>query len=255
MFPRRHDWFNHERQHHRVQWLCSFCAEGPYISENKFQNHLRAQHSDNFIDSQLPILVSDGKRPMEQLPADCPFCDDFEKLTRLSNPQVSSNEILTIPWVVFRNHVGRHMKDLSTFAIPRGEDEDDQDTIASGDSAKVAVAIADADLLQKELAPRKVTTSAGSQGSDVESIVASETGMGEAEDVVLVPDAAENCFIGQDGLPQGMQPLIVFCNLNLLLSSWTLLFQVAGYRCTTCRTIPVLDGKESRVFSTRTSWR
>jgi hypothetical protein len=41
------------------------------------------------------------------------------------------------------------MKDLAKFAIPRGEDEDDQDTVASGDSAKVAVAIADADLLQK----------------------------------------------------------------------------------------------------------
>lgn len=187
-----------------MQWLCSFCSEGPFISETKFQNHLRAQHSDRFIESQLSILVSDGRRPTEQLPAaDCPFCDDFEKSTRELNPHNSPTEILTVPWHALRNHVGRHMRDLATFAIPRCSDDDDQISIVSGDSAKVAVAIADADLLQKEVAPRKVTASNRSEGSDVKIVEASERMMEDIEEIEPIPDAPENSFIGLDGLPQG----------------------------------------------------
>jgi hypothetical protein len=95
------------------------------------------------------------------------------------------------------------MKDLATFAIPRCSDEDDKDSIASGDSAKAAVAVADADLLQKEVAPRKPAPAVGSESSDVKSIGTSELGMEEIEEVGPIPDAPENSFIGLDGLPQG----------------------------------------------------
>lgn len=187
-----------------MQWLCSFCSEGPYVSETKFRTHLRDQHSDNFIESQLPILVNDGRRPMENLSAaDCPFCDNFEQLTRELNPQVPPDEILTVSWAAFRNHVGRHMKELATFAIPRCSDEDDQDSIATGDSAKAAVAVTDVDLLQKEVAPRKVAPTVGSEISNVESIGAPESEMEDIEEIVPIPDAPDNSFIGINGLPQG----------------------------------------------------
>jgi len=137
--------------------------------------------------------------------ADCPFCDNFDERLRKLNPEISRGEILTISWAVFRNHVGRHMKDLATFAIPRYSDEDDRSTIASDDTAKAAVAMADADLLQKELAPREFAAVVGSEISDVLSIGTVESHGEAVEEVESIPDAPDYTFIGLNGHPEGKQ--------------------------------------------------
>lgn len=216
LFPRRHDWFNHERQYHRVLWHCSFCTYGhhgasksfeipkSYTTELSFEIHLREKHRDRFVESQLTILVDDGKRPMDQIPAlDCPFCDQFEETTRRLNPQIPKEDVLMVSWSQFRNHVGRHMKDLATFAIPRSFDNDEEDerSVESGDSAKPALANDDADLLKAEIAPQSKTRrvipkfhDAQSIGSDLDLEYVSEAGN-------IIPDAPDDSFLGPDGLP------------------------------------------------------
>ena len=148
LFPRCRDWFSHEREFHRLEWLCNFCSKASYSSGPKLEAHLQAEHIDKFVQSQLPILVDDAKRPIDEISAgDCPFCDDFEKKLRQLNPQIPRDKILTVHWHVFRDHVGRHMKDLATFAIPRSLGSDDcEKGVISGDSANPVFDIDDRNL-------------------------------------------------------------------------------------------------------------
>jgi hypothetical protein len=137
LFAERGDWFEHEMQHHRVQWHCHFCKRDDFRSLEKFNKHLH-QHDVRISEEQLSALGEASKRPMENIPAsDCPFCNEWESELRQANPDIAKNEEIVVTPTQFRQHVGSHMQQLALFAIPRGYLEEDVN-----DSSIVSVAAA-----------------------------------------------------------------------------------------------------------------
>lgn len=57
-------------------------------------------------------------------PAECPFCDDWEKRLRDVNKHIPLSETLVVTPSQFKHHVGAHMEQLALFAIPRGSSEE-----------------------------------------------------------------------------------------------------------------------------------
>ncbi|TVY88147.1 putative E3 ubiquitin-protein ligase, partial [Lachnellula willkommii] len=66
-----------------------------------------------------------SQKPVVKIsPADCPFCDDWEKRLRDVNKHIPLSETLVVTPTQFKHHVGAHMEQLALFAIPRGYTED-----------------------------------------------------------------------------------------------------------------------------------
>ncbi|KAF8246824.1 hypothetical protein K440DRAFT_683349, partial [Wilcoxina mikolae CBS 423.85] len=66
LFASRHDWFEHEIEHHRRRWYCSACDDG-FSLPSDFQNHLQMQHSltGSFNDDQVQTVIDRCERPQE----------------------------------------------------------------------------------------------------------------------------------------------------------------------------------------------
>ena len=98
----RHEWYDHEAQTHRAQWLCRECQE-IFTSEISFIGHLKRQHPSSFAEEQLPAVLH-----MCLVPADkgtvgqCDLCFDSGQL--------------------LYKHMAHHMKALALFAVPRKDD-------------------------------------------------------------------------------------------------------------------------------------
>ncbi|KAK0732477.1 hypothetical protein B0T21DRAFT_196440 [Apiosordaria backusii] len=107
LFSSRSDWFNHEIQLHRAIWSCKTCpptasSSHPYLAfenETDFKEHMIHVHgSGTRMTTRMleafcqPLLVQDGI---------CCLCGRHaEKL---------------------KNHLGRHLEQISLFALPRPE--------------------------------------------------------------------------------------------------------------------------------------
>lgn len=75
-FSDRNSWFQHELQH-RVQYGCTICDSGPYLSRESLMQHLADDHL-NFSEAQLRVIVEAGKEAPSYLRAvDCPFCTEW----------------------------------------------------------------------------------------------------------------------------------------------------------------------------------
>ncbi|TVY27474.1 Exocyst complex component [Lachnellula hyalina] len=137
LFPDYNTWFSHELRDHRKQWHCYFCSHSPFDSLMVYQNHLKHRHPLSFVEEQLPALLEMSQKPVVKIsPADCPFCDDWEKLLRDVNKHIPLSETLVVTPTQFKHHVGAHMEQLALFAIPRGYTEDGE--ADSGNAAQHA---------------------------------------------------------------------------------------------------------------------
>ena len=135
MFRSRNEWFNHELQNHRREWVCQFCQQIPFASKIAFSKHLASQHSGSVNNSQLEVLVLQSEEPVDKvLPSACHLCDEWET-SLLDSNQESKRSFLnegkkTEPYGTlkhFRRHLGRHMEQLALFTLPLNEDEDMED--------------------------------------------------------------------------------------------------------------------------------
>ncbi|TVY37144.1 Exocyst complex component [Lachnellula subtilissima] len=125
LFPDHNTWFSHELRDHRKQWHCYFCSHSPFDSLTNYQNHLKHRHPVSFVEDQLPALLELSQKPVVKIsPAECPFCDDWEKRLRDVNKHIPLSETLVVTPTQFKYHVGAHMEQLALFAIPRGYTED-----------------------------------------------------------------------------------------------------------------------------------
>lgn len=135
MFRSRNEWFAHELQVHRREWICLQCQHQPFTSSDKFKQHLELTHQMT-LDSEIDAIVRQSEEPVDKMSAAaCPFCDEWEAdLT--SSKHDTTRAFLNDGKVVqpygtigkFRRHLGRHMEQLALFALPRyesGEIEDD----------------------------------------------------------------------------------------------------------------------------------
>ncbi|RFU31087.1 hypothetical protein B7463_g5231, partial [Scytalidium lignicola] len=138
MFRSRNEWFTHELQNHRRQWLCVLCAT-PFASKTPFLIHLASDHHVSESDPQLRALVLQSEESVDSISA-CPLCDEWEE--NILDPKrdfkrVFLNEGQNVkPYGTlkqFRRHLGRHMEQLALFALPTAESDELEDDDAGGD--------------------------------------------------------------------------------------------------------------------------
>ncbi|KPM38171.1 hypothetical protein AK830_g8420 [Neonectria ditissima] len=125
LFEDRNSWFEHELHHHRSQYTCTLCGEGPVTSKSDLTSHITSAHG-SFSPDQISMLLDTGR----QVPAlfsaeDCPFCDDWaEALRSREDPNGKSqvNGLLVSP-SRFKKHVATHQEQLAIFSIPRSNEK------------------------------------------------------------------------------------------------------------------------------------
>ncbi|KAF4625812.1 hypothetical protein G7Y89_g12351 [Cudoniella acicularis] len=120
LFNDHHSWFSHELKNHRRLWKCYFCSHEPFEHSDMYQNHLKSRHKQSFIEDQLAALVEMSQQSIIEIPAECPFCEDWEKVLRERNPHIPFSTKLLVKPKEFQRHVGAHMEQLALFAIPPG---------------------------------------------------------------------------------------------------------------------------------------
>lgn len=94
LFESRNEWFHHELQTHRRDWLCNDC-DYTSLNRDEFENHQRQLHLKDFTEAQISTLAETCQKPLDTIPLlDCPLCDSVEEKT--------------LSAANFRRHLGRH---------------------------------------------------------------------------------------------------------------------------------------------------
>lgn len=146
MFRSRNEWFAHEMQYHRREWVCQHCQHPAFASVSEFSNHLETAHSAILAKSQLEALLLQSQEPVDKIAASaCPLCDEWE--LSLNNSRHDAKRLFlhdgnfVEPYGTpkqFRRHLGRHMEQLALFALPikerDGLEDDSPDEVDDDDS-------------------------------------------------------------------------------------------------------------------------
>jgi hypothetical protein len=101
MFSTRHEWLQHEQDYHGKAWTCCLSCPDPFGDRQSMQDHYLSHHSaqtQGHIDRVLQ--ASETRRP-DTGPYICPLC---------------STSIQTKK--AYAKHAGRHLRELSLFALP-----------------------------------------------------------------------------------------------------------------------------------------
>lgn len=135
LFSDSKSWFEHEMTHHRCEWICIICQQGPFMTLNRLMGHMETRHVGLDV-NQISTLATAGQRSMNEIPAkDCPFCDEWEyslestvhKDSELDSPKDNPERIIVVDRHRFRRHVAFHLQQLALFSLPRLVEKDIED--------------------------------------------------------------------------------------------------------------------------------
>ena len=138
MFRSRHEWFAHELQVHRREWVCEYCHHGSFATASSFTNHLKSTHPTVLEGSKLEAILLRSEEPIDKIPATaCKLCDqwEIEVRSKIQDSERSSIGEKTEQYSTlakFRKHLGRHMEQLALFALPMDKGEEDEDLSSEG---------------------------------------------------------------------------------------------------------------------------
>ncbi|KAL2257994.1 hypothetical protein VTK26DRAFT_8861 [Humicola hyalothermophila] len=119
-FLRRHEWMEHVRQNHWATYKCANC-DTAFSSSADCKAHFEAHHPASRSAAELEALVKLSRQPLGiRFGIPCPLCHD----------------VMLHSAVQYQRHVGRHQEQLSLFALPSVdiEEEDEEDELASDES-------------------------------------------------------------------------------------------------------------------------
>ena len=125
MFRSRNEWFAHELQCHRREWVCQFCDHNPFLSVPEFSKHIKSAHTASLSSAPLQALILQGEEQVDKIASDaCPLCDDWKTdlhKRALSNRSTSFNPVKSVNGEIygkptlFRKHLGNHQFSLLDF--------------------------------------------------------------------------------------------------------------------------------------------
>ena len=149
MFKSRNEWFAHELQNHRREWVCHFCRHDAFPNSATFSEHVLSAHPTVLAGSQLEALALQSEEPVDTIPADaCPLCNEWEETVSARHERQGTKMMLLNDGVTkaygttkqFRTHLGRHMEQLALFALPMAESDDlDDDSENTDDNSNASL--------------------------------------------------------------------------------------------------------------------
>ena len=117
----RREWFLHEISCHRRIWTCAGHCDRVFQSSEELTEHIRTIPSMNVTDAQIPALLEMRSSPIaKSAKLCCPICQS----TVLGTSS-------------FQKHLGRHLQDISLFALPMVENEDDIDSESTNSNLQI----------------------------------------------------------------------------------------------------------------------
>lgn len=119
-FGRRHEWLEHMKQNHWTRYACPFeCGKRNFHSAAECKAHVESQHPGQVQDYQMDALIKlHTEDASSAIDPTCSFCgEDFTSIS------------------AFQKHVGRHQEQLSLFALP-SIDADDEGESNDEDAGK-----------------------------------------------------------------------------------------------------------------------
>ena len=104
----RREWFAHEISCHRRVWTCGGHCNGVFQSSEELIEHVKQNFSINITDQQIPTFLEMRSSPVIKTATSCcPLCHA---------------DIVTTKSL--QRHLGKHLQELSLFAIPIKDEED-----------------------------------------------------------------------------------------------------------------------------------
>ncbi|KAJ6790296.1 hypothetical protein PWT90_09962 [Aphanocladium album] len=128
-FAHRRDWITHTKRTHLTEYKCS--AESctwKGLNEVTFKAHIQKSHSNDIsrygTDTLLAFARVEGS---EHQDLSCPLCGELQSSTKS-----------------YYRHVGRHMEQLSLFALPLNDEADADELETDGDDGDELQSLSDA---------------------------------------------------------------------------------------------------------------
>jgi hypothetical protein len=163
MFRSRNEWFGHELQNHRREWVCQYCQHAPLPASAEFSKHVSSLHPDVLARTQIEAILLQSEEPVDTISAfACPLCDEWEESIKTRQEKqedkirMLNHREMVEPYGTrkqFRRHLGRHMEQLALFALPTNDaelEDDSSDGDEDGDSEHEGVPLAPKDPLDNQ---------------------------------------------------------------------------------------------------------
>jgi len=109
-YARQHEWINHMLQKHWRTWKCPYQCPLNDASETNLRHHITSTHGSK-TELELDAIIARCSRtrtPSRSSPTNCPLCQ--EKIESVQK---------------YQKHVGRHLVDLSLFALPSLDNDEE----------------------------------------------------------------------------------------------------------------------------------
>jgi hypothetical protein len=145
MFRSRNEWFAHELQNHRREWVCQYCQHAPFPTSTTFSKHISSSHPAVLAKTQIEAILLQSEEAVDTISAfACPLCNEWEESVRArQEKQENKIRLLNDGDMIeaygtrkqFRRHLGRHMEQLALFALPPNDIAMDNDSTDEDDEA------------------------------------------------------------------------------------------------------------------------
>ncbi|KAI1121420.1 hypothetical protein F5Y10DRAFT_282497 [Nemania abortiva] len=111
-YGRRHEWMSHMFQKHWKRWACPYECGLDYTTEAGLRQHVGSHGSTTEMELDSVIARCGRSQSLSAVfPTECPLCRDT-----LDSVQQ------------YQRHIGRHQVDLALFALPKIEEEDENES-------------------------------------------------------------------------------------------------------------------------------
>ena len=165
------EWFSHEMENHRVQYVCQLCPNMVFEHSQHYLAHIHKRHPSLLEHADKHLVLDIARQPLETIPAqDCPCCSDWvDRLrVRAHPPPTSPDDIVCVIPTIFKRHLASHLEQLALFAIPLGSNVSEANSDNAIQTAADLVSLqADNDSVLEFFSPSRSLASADAGGNEV----------------------------------------------------------------------------------------
>lgn len=199
MFESRSEWYAHELQFHRREWVCGESGHKVYRSPNDFKAHLQQDHRSEFSEAQLPTFIKSCERALQAETVECSLCTED---TPVAGNEIREPTIRRDPKYVstriFQRHLGRHLERLALFAISSTEEEAEDDHSLPSDNLNSGAS-------QLSWIDEDLSSSSG-EGSGIDHSTEFMETLANPQSKPAKPELSSATASSADNLPPELQP-------------------------------------------------